>query len=63
WTRICVQYCVTGDDKVLDELKTWLEKMNPIQRIVMVNNYSFRDTTLPNCRKLYETIQLFKDKK
>ncbi|MDR1480692.1 MAG: hypothetical protein LBJ00_17345, partial [Planctomycetaceae bacterium] len=30
WTRICVQYCVTGDDKVLDELKTWLEKMNPI---------------------------------
>ncbi|MDR2346379.1 MAG: hypothetical protein LBE18_09960, partial [Planctomycetaceae bacterium] len=32
WTRICLQYCTTADAKVLDELKTWLEKMNPIQR-------------------------------
>jgi hypothetical protein len=26
WTRICYQYCATEDDKVLDELKSWLEK-------------------------------------
>ncbi|MDR1483941.1 MAG: hypothetical protein LBT09_03860, partial [Planctomycetaceae bacterium] len=32
WTRICIQYCSTGNEKVLDELKTWLDKMNPIQR-------------------------------
>ncbi|MDR1477366.1 MAG: hypothetical protein LBJ00_00310 [Planctomycetaceae bacterium] len=62
WTRICVQYCTTGDDKVLDELKTWLEKMNPIQRSVMVN-YFHKNEKLPNSDKLYETIQLFKDKK
>ncbi|MDR1483622.1 MAG: hypothetical protein LBT09_02240, partial [Planctomycetaceae bacterium] len=62
WTRICVQYCSTGNEKVLDELKTWLDKMNPIQRTVMVN-YFYKDKNLPNSTKLYETIQLFKDKK
>jgi hypothetical protein len=63
WTRICIQYCSTGDEKVLDELKTWFEKMNPIQRTVMVNNYFGYDEKLPNSKKLYETIQSFKDKK
>jgi hypothetical protein len=63
WTRICIQYCSTGDEKVLDELKTWLAKMNPIQRTVMVNNYFRYDKNLPNSQKLYETIQSFKDKK
>jgi hypothetical protein len=63
WTRICIQYCSTGDEKVLDELKTWLEKMNPIQRTVMVNNYFGYNENLPNSKKLYETIQSFKDKK
>jgi hypothetical protein len=63
WTRIYMQYCTTADEKVLDELKTWLEKMNPIQRTVMVNKYSFISTDIPNSTKLYETIQLFKDKK
>jgi hypothetical protein len=63
WTRICIQYCSTADEKVLDELKTWLEKMNPIQRIVMVNNYFGYNENLPNSKKLYDTIQSFKDKK
>ncbi|MDR1479511.1 MAG: hypothetical protein LBJ00_11285 [Planctomycetaceae bacterium] len=62
WKRICVQYYTTADDKVLNELKAWLEKMNPIQRSVMVN-YSHKAEDLPNSEKLYETIQLFKDKK
>jgi hypothetical protein len=24
WTRICLQYCETKNDKVLDELKSWI---------------------------------------
>jgi hypothetical protein len=63
WTRVCLQYCTTGDEKVLDELKLWLEKMNPIQRTVMVNNYFHKNENLPNSKKLYETIQSFKNKK
>jgi hypothetical protein len=59
WTRICVQYCTTAEEKVLDELKSWLEKMNPIQRAVMVN-YFQKDENLPNFEKLYNTIQQFK---
>ncbi|MDR2171055.1 MAG: hypothetical protein LBP59_13005 [Planctomycetaceae bacterium] len=62
WTRVCLQYCTTGDEKVLDELKSWLDKMNPIQRTVMVNNYFHKNENLPNSKKLYETIQSFKNK-
>ncbi|MDR2642427.1 MAG: hypothetical protein LBC74_06495 [Planctomycetaceae bacterium] len=59
WTRICLQYCTTADEKVLEELKVWLGKMNPIQRTVMVN-YFRKNENLPNSEKLYNTIQQFK---
>jgi hypothetical protein len=64
FSRICIQYYTTADEKVLDELKSWLKKMNPLQRIIIVNpNYLNRQENLPNSKKLYETIQSFKDKK
>jgi hypothetical protein len=64
FTRICVQYYTTADEKVLDELKSWLEKMNPLQRTIIVNiNYSQRHNDLPNYQKFNEVIQSFKDKK
>jgi D-mannonate dehydratase len=59
-----LQYCETKDDKILDELKSWLEKMNPIQRAVMTNylqHYHVKE--IPVAEKLYNTIRLFKDKK
>jgi hypothetical protein len=59
WTRICIQYCATEDEKVLEELKSWLKEMNPIQRAVMVN-YFHKNEKLPNSEKLYNTIQQFK---
>lgn len=37
-TRIVIQYCDTEDSKVLDELTEWLQNMNEIQRVVMVQN-------------------------
>jgi hypothetical protein len=61
WTRICIQYCETKDEKVLEELKSWLEKMNPIQRAVMVN-YIQKNEQLPESIKLHNTIQPFKNK-
>ena len=37
-TRIIIQYCDTGDEKVLDELKEWFDGMNEIQRVCMVKS-------------------------
>jgi hypothetical protein len=61
WTRICIQYCDTEDEKVLEELKLWLMKMNPIQRTVMVHTYWGKHGSIPASIKLDNTIQQFDD--
>ncbi len=65
-TRIVIQYLDTEESKVLDELTEWLQTMNEIQRIVMVQNVmnlegrlSQDEKTIALMNKLIETIQPF----
>ena len=37
-TRMLIQYCETEDPEVLNELTSWLNEMNEIQRSVMIRN-------------------------
>ncbi|MDD3470212.1 MAG: hypothetical protein PHE53_09585 [Thermoguttaceae bacterium] len=65
-TRIVIQYCDTEDSKVLDELTEWLQNMNAIQRVVMVQNVMNLQGKLSQdgeirkpLNKLIETVQPF----
>ncbi len=65
-TRIVIQYLDTEESKVLDELTEWLQTMNEIQRIVMVQNVMKLKNRFPHdynlrtpMNKLIETIQPF----
>ena len=64
--RIVIQYCDTEDSKVLDELTEWLQNMNEIQRVVMVQNVIYPEGKLLQneeigtpLNKLIETIRPF----
>jgi len=59
-TRILIQYCDTGEVRVLRELRGWFAEINEVQRTVMAKN--IRDLAL-NSRstKLFESFQKIYD--
>ena len=62
-TRILIQYCDTQDEKVLDELKTWFDVMNEVQRTVMAKSirdraeHTYGEKLLPQFCEIYKTIR------
>ena len=62
-TRILIQYCDTKDKKVLDELKTWFDDMNEIQRVCMAKSirdraeHTYGTDLLPQFCEIYKTIR------